>query len=99
MDLDLNDYYCSSNLPRLYRQRNRKGDEERAQSVLAIVIAACDRAKRRGNTDEWLRPTLLGAAFDAGNADKFAAHADENIPKANANWPKVAASLELDQYH
>jgi hypothetical protein len=29
MELDLNDYYCSSNLPRLYRQRNRKGDDER----------------------------------------------------------------------
>jgi len=31
MDIDLNEYYCSSNLPRLYRQRNQKGDEEHAQ--------------------------------------------------------------------
>ncbi len=37
--------------------------------------------------------------YDIGNADDFAAHADENIPKADANWPKVAANLELDQYH
>ena len=28
MQLDLNLYYCSSNLPRLYRARSRVGDEE-----------------------------------------------------------------------
>ncbi len=33
MEIDLNQYYCASNLPRLYRQRKRKGDELRAQSV------------------------------------------------------------------
>jgi tetratricopeptide (TPR) repeat protein len=70
MELDLNEYYCSSNLPRLYRDRGRPGDEDRALNVLRVVIAACERAKRRGVTDEWLRPTLLGAAFDAGDADK-----------------------------
>ena len=37
--------------------------------------------------------------YDVGNADDFAAHADNNIPKADANWPQVAANLELDQYH
>lgn len=37
--------------------------------------------------------------YDVGNADHFAAHAAENIPKADANWPKVAANLELDKYH
>src|SRR5690242_10342802 len=34
MELNLNEYYCSSNLPRLYRTRARSGDEERAQSAL-----------------------------------------------------------------
>ena len=37
--------------------------------------------------------------YDVDNADDFAAHAAENIPKADANWPKVAANLELDKYH
>jgi len=37
--------------------------------------------------------------YDVDNADDFAAHAAENIPKADANWPKVAANLELDHYH
>jgi hypothetical protein len=53
MDLDLNEYYCSSNLPRLYRERRRSGDEERAQSILRVVIAACQRAERRGLSDDW----------------------------------------------
>ena len=30
-----------------------------------LVVAACERARRQGLADPWLRPTLLGAAFDA----------------------------------
>lgn len=86
MDLDLNEYYCSCNLPRLYRQRNRQGDEERAQSVLKIVIAACERAKKRGATDEWLRHTLLGAAFDDGDAELAEALVTEVAAEGAARW-------------
>ena len=96
MDLDLNDYYCSCNLPRLYRLRNRKGDEERAQSVLKIVIAACERAKRRGTTDEWLRPTLLGAAFDAGDADKAEELADDVAAEGAARWKLDSVLNDLE---
>ena len=85
-DLDLNEYYCSSNLPRLYRTRKRKGDEERAQNLLKLVILACDRAKRRGVSDEWLRPTLLGAAFDAGDVDKAEELIDDIIGEGRARW-------------
>src|SRR4051794_37924978 len=92
MDLDLNEYYCSGNLPRLYRLRKRKGDEERAQKVLTLVIAACERAKRRGVTDEWLRPTLLGAAFDLGDADKAEELADDVETEDPASW-KLEATL------
>ena len=96
IDLSLNDYYCSSNLPRLYRQRNRRGDEERAHSVLNIVIAACERAKRRGTTDEWLRPTLLGAAFDAGDADKAEELANEVAAEGRARWKLDSTLNDLD---
>jgi tetratricopeptide (TPR) repeat protein len=86
MELDLNDYYCSSNLPRLYRTRNRRGDEDRAQAVLKLVVAACERAKKRGVADEWLRPTLLTAAFDDGDADKAEALADEVADDGPSRW-------------
>jgi YHS domain-containing protein len=37
--------------------------------------------------------------YDKPDAAIFAADASESIPKASANWPKVKADLELDQYH
>jgi len=86
MELDLNQYYCSSNLPRLYKARKRKGDDERALSVSRIVIAACERARKLGVADEWLRPTLLGAAFDAGDADKAEELADDVAAEGAAQW-------------
>ena len=86
MELDLNDYYCSSNLPRLYRDRNRKGDAEHAQAVLQLVIAACNRAVKRGTGDEWVRPTLLAAAFDSGDADKAEELADQVAEEGAPRW-------------
>jgi hypothetical protein len=96
MELDLNDYYCSSNLPRLYRQRKRKGDDERARSVSTLVVAACERAKKRGLADEWLRPTLLGAAFDAGDADKAEELAAEVAGEGAARWKLEATLADLE---
>ncbi len=92
MDLDLNAYYCSGNLPRLYRERMHRGDEERAQTVLRLVIAATERAKRRDATDEWARPTLLGAAFDAADADKAEELADDVALEGAARW-KLESTL------
>lgn len=96
MELDLNEYYCASNLPTLYRQRGRKGDEDKAHSVLRIVIAACERARRRGSTDIWLRPTLLAAAFDAGDADKAEELSDEVQAEGAAAWQLASILDALD---
>ena len=92
MELDLNAYYCSSNLPRLYRTRARAGDEERAQTALRLVIAACERARRLNVADEWLRPTLLAAAFDLGDPDKAEELADDVMAEGQAAW-KVQSVL------
>jgi tetratricopeptide (TPR) repeat protein len=70
MMLDLNDFYPSSNLPRLYRSRGEKGDESHAQTTLQVVSAACQRELKRGTANEWVRPTLLGVAFDLGDPDQ-----------------------------
>jgi MAP3K TRAFs-binding domain len=95
MELDLNDYYCSSNLPRLYRQRKSKGDDERARSVSTLIVAACERAKKRGLADEWLRPTLLGAAFDAGDCDKVEELAEQVLAEGGARWRLESTSADL----
>jgi tetratricopeptide (TPR) repeat protein len=93
MELDLNAYYCSSNLPRLYRERGKKTDEESAQTALRLTIAACERARRLNLADEWLRPTLLNAAFDLGDPDKADELADDVIAEGNAKW-KVKTVLD-----
>ncbi|MBV8673927.1 MAG: hypothetical protein JOZ33_10870 [Acidobacteriaceae bacterium] len=67
MMLDLNDYYPSSNLPRLYRERGQKGDEAEAMTAAQLAMAACRRSLERNPGDPWALPTLLGAAFDSGD--------------------------------
>lgn len=67
MRLDLNDYYPSCNLPRLYRARGEEDDDQRAQVAAQVAMLACERALAMGAGDEWLKPTLLGLAFDAGD--------------------------------
>jgi tetratricopeptide (TPR) repeat protein len=69
MLLDLNAYYPSSNLPRLYRQRGEDGDEQLAREAAAVTLLACERAIARDPGDRWVRPTRLGAAFDAGDVE------------------------------
>jgi hypothetical protein len=92
MELDFNLYYCSNNLPLLLRARNKKGDVERAAVVEQFVLAACARALRRGEHDEWLRPTLLGAAFRARDGEKARELADQVEEEGGATW-KLAATL------
>ena len=86
MKLDLNDYYPSSNLARLYRTRNRKGDEDKARISAAVTLTGCERARLRRTNDEWLKATLLGAAFDAGDVEKARALADEVTIEGYSAW-------------
>jgi hypothetical protein len=96
MMLDLNDYYPSSNLPRLYRARGASGDESRAQMALQVTIAACERAMRSGSTDEWVRPTLLGAAFDVPDADKSDALADQIAAEGRGAWQLDSTLMSIE---
>ncbi len=93
MRLDLNDYYPSSNLARLYRTRNRKGDEDKARISASITLVACERARARNSNDEWLNPTLLGAAFDAGDVEKAQELADRVREDGPAAW-KLDTTLD-----
>ena len=88
----LNQYYCSSNLPRLYRQRQLDGDEVRADIVAKVVLAACERAEKLNVADEWLKQTLLGAAFDAREYDKAEKLAAEFRSKPGERW-KIASTI------
>ena len=78
MSLNLNDYYPSSNLPRLYRARGAPGDGERAVAALHVARIACERARQRNPKDPWARHVMLGAAFDA-----------EDVPAAEALYTEL----------
>ena len=93
MLLDLNDYYPSSNLPRLYRARGSRGDAEKAKATAQVVYFACQRARQRGASDDWLKPTLLGAAFDAGDVEAAEGLQDEIAQEGPAAW-KLATTLD-----
>jgi hypothetical protein len=67
MHLDLNNCYPSSNLPRLLRLRALGGDDRAADAAASVALYAADRARNRNPNDEWINPTLIGAAFDAGD--------------------------------
>jgi hypothetical protein len=94
---DLNDYFPSSNLPRLYRVRGASGDLNRAAAVANVVYYACERARTRNPDDEWLRPTLLGAAFDAANVTAATSLLAEIEQEGAAPWrlATLIADLEL----
>lgn len=96
MMLDLNDYYPSSNLPRLYRARAASGDESRAQMALQVTIAACERAMRSGSTDEWVRPTLLGAAFDVPDPDKGDSLAEQIAAEGGGAWQLDSTLMSIE---
>jgi MAP3K TRAFs-binding domain len=92
MMADLNNYYSSSNLPRLYRLRNRKGDDDRARSSGAITLAACERSRASGLADPWLIATLLGAAFDAGDVERARELAEQVRSEPGSDW-ELSATL------
>lgn len=87
MQQDYNEYYCSANLPSLLRARDARGDRARADTIERFVIAACERAISLDTADEWVWPTLLGAAFRSGDVDKADELADrietDGLPKWN----------------
>jgi len=47
-------------------------------------------------SDEWLRPTLLNAAFDAGDADKAEELIDVIIGEGRARWKFDSIQNDLE---
>lgn len=93
MLLDLNEYYCSCNLPALYRERDDDGDEERARATASAARLACERARERGVGDEWLKPTLLGLSFAERN-QVLARQLAREVEKEGAESWKLGSTLD-----
>jgi hypothetical protein len=100
MDVDLNDYYPASNLPRLYRERNEPGDEQHAVEAEIATMLACRAAIAKGTADDWARTTLLGLAFDRGDVPEAIRLRAEVAREGPGRWQldstvaDLAASVE-----
>lgn len=70
MNLDLNEYYCASNLPRLLKSRGNGGDIKKAKFIANLVVEVCNLRIEQDRLDGWERPALLGAAFDAEDIEQ-----------------------------
>lgn len=93
MMLDLNDYFPSCNLPALYRERARSGDDARAKTAATVARLACERAIKLKRDDEWTRPTLLGLAFFEGNLQEVEELCDRVIDEGPVKW-KLKTTLD-----
>jgi tetratricopeptide (TPR) repeat protein len=81
MRRDLNDFYPSSNLPALYRERGEEGDDRRATMAAHVARLACER----DSANEWSKPTLLTLAFfdqDLPRAREYAREVRRAGPQA-----------------
>ena len=97
MRLDLNDYYPTCNLPRLYRERNEDGDPEKAGFAWQLARHACERARERNPGDDWVRPTLLGLAFDEGDVATAKSCLKEVEREGPAKWKLETTITDLER--
>lgn len=95
MWLNLNEYYCASNLPRLLRSRRGPGDDDLARQAADIARNACERARRMDKHDEWLNATLLGAAFDSGDAEQAETLLGQVIEEGPVAWKLDSTVADL----
>jgi hypothetical protein len=85
-NLDLNEYYCASNLPLLLNARSAPGDGEEAAFFDRLIKMVTQRKISRNEDDGWARATLLGAAFRGGDAAEVARLAREVVREGPAAW-------------
>lgn len=95
MYIDLNDFYSTSNLPRLLRTRNQEGDEQRAITAAEVTRAACERKYRLDPNDEWLGQTMLGQAVDAQDVATVKRLAAEVRQGRHPSWQIDTTAADL----
>ena len=101
MEVDLNDYYPASNLPQLYRMRDKPGDRQFAMEAEVVTAVACRAAILNGSANEWTRSTLLANAFDRGDVDEAIRMGSEVEVEGLAGWQlsSTIANLKTSLAH
>lgn len=97
MRLQLGDFYCASNLARLYRERGDEEDEGRAKFAHQLTVMMVESAIERRIANEWAMATLLGAAFDAGDVTTARAAVKKLAREDLAHWKLETTVSDLTQ--
>lgn len=95
MEGDLNNYYPTSNLPQLYRQRDRPGHARLAVEAEVVTAVACRAAILNGSANEWTRLTLLANDFDRGDVDEAVRMVAEVEAEGLPDWQLESAIANL----
>lgn len=95
--LELGDFYCASNLARLYRERGEDGDDAHAQFANQLTVMMVQSAIERRTANEWAMATLLGAAFDAGDVATARATVKKLAREDLAHWKLETTVSDLTQ--
>lgn len=96
MNLDLNEYYCASNLPGLLRTRGAPGDAEEADFLERFIVMVTQRKITRGEDEGWARSTLLGTAFRVGDTKEVARLIQEVAREGPAAWQLVSTLQDIE---
>lgn len=96
MELNYNEYYCMCNIPLLLRSRGKPDDIENAKFLDTLVVRICERKINLNEADEWVRPTLLGAAFRAECVQKVRDLALEVAREGAAVWKLETTFRDID---
>lgn len=95
MELDYNEYYCSSNVPLLLYARGNEEDQAFAEFLGRQVARTCERKIERGEDDGWAKPTLLVAAFLSKDLYKVKELALAVAKKGAAAWELESALYDI----
>lgn len=96
MMADLNDFFPSSNLPRLYRARGLPEDLAKANSVIELITFACRRAEQAVSAEPWLKPAQLALAFDKQDASLAQTYYRQMVVEGGAGWKLKSLLRDLE---
>jgi hypothetical protein len=96
MLLDLNAYFCVSNLPGLLRRRRMDGDALEADFLDKVTLLTAQRKIDRKEDDGWAKATLLGAAFRLGNIAEIGRLTKEVVREGPAVWQLQSTLSDID---
>ncbi len=97
MQADLNDFFPSRNLARLYRERGKARDRIKARDAGILAYQAAQRSRTLKLGNEWAEATLLGLAFeleDVGRAEELLDEARHELDNLAA-WKLDTTLVDL----